>query len=70
MKAFVLLPLIGAIAVWLLTRSGCRHVDEDGRSVLVWTHRGGRLCGWCPQCFRVTRGWPVPGHSSKRQSQV
>ncbi len=58
--ALVLVGVLGG-AAWLSAQSRCRHLDEDGRSMLVWTHRDGRLRGWCPHCERVTRGWDVPG---------
>lgn len=60
MSAALLTVALLAIGLWLATRlGGCAHVDEHGRSVLVWTVRAGRVCGWCPHCFRLTRGWSL-----------
>lgn len=49
--------IVAAVAALLPPR--CAHVDADGQTVLMWATRGERLCGYCPQCERWTRGWPL-----------
>lgn len=54
----VLGAVVLALAALALARTRCRHVDEDGHSLLVPTHYEGRMRGWCPECSRFTAGWP------------
>ena len=54
------LVVAAGLSWWIVTRSGCRHVDEAGRSVLTWERTPGRVRGRCADCGRLTRGWDVP----------
>ena len=51
--------VLAAAVVPLLLQNRCRHVDEDGRSELMWLtdEKKRRRRGYCWRCHRQTRGW-------------
>lgn len=58
----LLLGVTAALFTYAMPRLpglSCKHVDEDGRSLLMWEtdHAKGRVRGRCQHCFRRTRGW-------------
>lgn len=58
LTAIVALVIVVILAACVAVR--CAHRDADGHSALYWQRdRTGRLCGWCPICGRMTRGWRI-----------
>ncbi len=60
MKVAILLAVtLAAVVLFLLRLNRCRHVDDDGRSLLIWRKVDTGIRGWCPDCERETCGWSV-----------
>lgn len=70
MKLFAAAIVVLGISWWLTRQSACRHVDDDGQSTLQWAARHGRLCGYCHQCQRFTRGWEIPARPLRPQRRA
>jgi hypothetical protein len=58
-KWLAVLVIAGAVA-YAWREALCKHVDEDGRSMLIWERQPGEVYGRCTDCGRRTAGWAVP----------
>lgn len=56
-----------AVVLLVLTRFRCAHVDDDGRSLLLWTYAEGHAKGECLECGRLTTGWETSAPRPARQ---
>ena len=57
--AILLAVALAGVVLYLLRLNRCRHVDDDGRSILMWRKHDDGIKGYCPDCWRETSGWSV-----------